>query len=93
MKHRRSVSNSLRVFTLTVPRAGQCRERHDSLYRTGAAANAVTEGDSRVMAYTYRLCVTDDPTNRIPFSRPKNYTPSDFEVHARLDRGVQSRRH
>ena len=42
------------------------------------------EGDSRVMAYTYRLCVTDDPTNRIPFSRPDNYTPSDFEVHARL---------
>ena len=36
------------------------------------------------MAYTYRLCVTDDPTNRIPFSRPENYTPSDFEVHARL---------
>ncbi len=42
------------------------------------------EGDSRVTAYTYRLCVTDDPTNRIPFSRPDNYTASDFEVHARL---------
>jgi hypothetical protein len=42
------------------------------------------DGDSRVMAYTYRLCVTDDPANRIPFSRPENYTASDFEVHARL---------
>jgi hypothetical protein len=42
------------------------------------------EGDSRVMAYTYRLCVTDDPTNRIPFSRPEDYTASAFEVHARL---------
>jgi hypothetical protein len=42
------------------------------------------QGDSRVMAYTYRLCVTDDPTNRIPFSRPEHYTPSDFEVHPRL---------
>ena len=42
------------------------------------------EGDSRVTAYTYRLCVTDDPANRIPFSQPENYTASDFEVHARL---------
>ena len=46
------------------------------------------EGDSRVTAYTYRLCVTDDPTNRIPFSRPDNYTASDFEVHARLAAAV-----
>jgi len=42
------------------------------------------DGDVRVMAYTYRLCVTDDPTNRIPFGRPEGYTPADFEVHARL---------
>jgi hypothetical protein len=41
-------------------------------------------GDARVMAYTYRLCVTDDPTNRIPFARPENYNAKDFEVHARL---------
>jgi hypothetical protein len=44
----------------------------------------VGEGDARVMAYTYRLCVTDDPTNRTPFTRPDNYTPTDFELHARL---------
>jgi hypothetical protein len=42
------------------------------------------DGDARVMAYTYRLCVTDDPTNRIPFTRPEGYNPADFEVHARL---------
>ena len=36
------------------------------------------------MAYTYRLCVTDDPTNRIPFTRPEGYTAADYEVHARL---------
>ena len=48
------------------------------------------EGDSRVTAYTYRLCVTDDPTNRIPFSRPDNYTASDFEVHARLAAAIPS---
>jgi hypothetical protein len=36
------------------------------------------------MAYTFRLCVTDDPTNRIPFSRPESYQAAAFEVHARL---------
>lgn len=42
------------------------------------------EGDARVMAYTYRLCVTDDPTNRIPFTRPEGYRAEDYELHARL---------
>ena len=42
------------------------------------------EGDSRVMAYTYRLCVTDDPSNRIPFERPENYDPARYEASARV---------
>jgi FAD dependent oxidoreductase len=42
------------------------------------------EGDSRVMAYTYRLCVTDDPSNRIPFERPENYDPAQYEASARV---------
>jgi len=42
------------------------------------------EGDSRVMAYTYRLCVTDDPANRIPFERPENYDPARYEASARV---------
>ena len=45
---------------------------------------AVGESDSRIMAYTYRLCVTDDPGNRIPFTRPANYDPERYEAHARL---------
>jgi hypothetical protein len=44
----------------------------------------VGDGDARVMAYTYRLCVTDDPTNRIPFTRPEGYVAEDYELHARL---------
>ena len=48
----------------------------------------VGDGDSRVTAYTYRLCVTDDPTNRIPFARPERYTPSDYELHARVAAAV-----
>ena len=44
----------------------------------------VGDGDARVTAYTYRLCVTDDPTNRIPFTRPERYAASDYELHARV---------
>lgn len=51
------------------------------------------QGDSRVMAYTYRLCVTDDPSNRIPFTPPAGYDAWEYEAHARLalalrDRGI-----
>jgi hypothetical protein len=42
------------------------------------------DADARVMAYTFRLCVTDDPGNRIPFSRPDGYSPADYEAHARM---------
>ena len=40
--------------------------------------------DSRVMASTFRLCVTDDPSNRTPFYRPESYDPADYEAHARV---------
>jgi hypothetical protein len=36
------------------------------------------------MAYIYRLCITDDPANMIPFEAPEGYDPADYEVHARL---------
>jgi hypothetical protein len=49
----------------------------------------VGDGDSRVTAYTYRLCVTDDPTNRIPFARPERYAASNYELHARLVAAVR----
>jgi len=40
--------------------------------------------DSRVMAYTYRLCVTDDPNNQIPFEAPEGYDPAQYEAMGRL---------
>lgn len=42
------------------------------------------EGDGRVMAYTYRLCVTDDPSNRIAFTAPPGYDPLRYEATARV---------
>lgn len=41
-------------------------------------------GDDRLMAYNYRLCVTDDPTNQVPFTRPADYDASRYEGTARV---------
>lgn len=38
------------------------------------------QGDKNVMVYSFRLCVTKDPANRVPFPQPTNYDPARFEV-------------
>ena len=40
-------------------------------------------GDKNVMAYSFRLCLTRDPENRVPFPKPKHYNPARFEVMRR----------
>lgn len=42
------------------------------------------EGDSRIQAYCYRLCMTDCAENRIPFAKPENYDPADYELLRRV---------
>jgi FAD dependent oxidoreductase len=42
------------------------------------------ESDGRLMAYNYRLCVTDDPDNRVPFTRPADFDPARYEGSARV---------
>ncbi len=37
-------------------------------------------GDKNVMVYSFRLCVTKDPANRMPFPAPAHYDPARFEV-------------
>jgi hypothetical protein len=37
-------------------------------------------GDKNVMIYSFRLCVTKDPANRVPFPKPANYDPARFEI-------------
>ena len=37
-------------------------------------------GERSVMAYGFRLCVTADPANRVPFPEPKQYDPARFEL-------------
>ena len=41
-------------------------------------------GDHRVQAYCFRMCLTNDPSNRIPFSKPENYDPSQYELLVRI---------
>jgi hypothetical protein len=37
-------------------------------------------GEQTVMVYSFRLCLTKDPANRLPFPAPKAYDPARFEL-------------
>ena len=37
-------------------------------------------GDNNVMVYSFRLCVTKNAANRVPFPKPAKYDPARFEV-------------
>ncbi len=38
------------------------------------------DGDARVQAYCFRLCLTHKPENRIPFAKPEGYDERDYEL-------------
>ncbi|WP_417359753.1 FAD-dependent oxidoreductase [Galbibacter sp.] len=38
------------------------------------------EGDDKIQAYCFRMCLTDVPENRIPFKKPDNYNELDYEL-------------
>ena len=42
------------------------------------------EGDNKVQAYCYRMCLTDHPENRIPFAKPEGYDPKQYELLVRI---------
>ncbi len=42
------------------------------------------EGDKRVQAYCFRMCLTNDPANRIPFPKPEGYDAKQYELLARV---------
>ena len=49
------------------------------------------DGDHRVQAFCFRLCLTDYPENRMPFPRPEGYNRDDYELLSRiLARGVHT---
>jgi hypothetical protein len=42
------------------------------------------QGDDKVQAYCYRMCLTDHPENRVPFPRPEGYDPKQYELLLRV---------
>lgn len=41
------------------------------------------EGDDKVQAYCFRMCLTDDPKNSVPFPKPEGYDPARYELYLR----------
>ena len=41
-------------------------------------------GDNLIQAYNFRICLTDNPENRIPIEKPDNYDPSKYELLLRV---------
>jgi hypothetical protein len=41
-------------------------------------------GDRKVQAYNYRMILTNDPDNRLPFAKPATYNAKRFELLARF---------
>ncbi len=40
--------------------------------------------DKKVQAYNFRMCLSSDPNNQIPYPKPKNYNPGRYELLRRL---------
>lgn len=52
------------------------------------------QADSRVQAYNYRVCLTTVPENRVPFPKPPDYDPIQYELLARdMDAGYRGMFH
>lgn len=41
------------------------------------------EGDKSIQAYCFRMCLTKELLNRIPFTRPENYDRQQYEIYLR----------
>ncbi len=45
----------------------------------------IGEADDNLMAYSFRACITNNVENSVPFPKPPNYNPEDFELSRRLN--------
>lgn len=51
------------------------------------------EGDTKIQAYCFRMCLTDDPGNRIPIEKPEGYDSLEYELLLRaLEAGMPKER-
>jgi hypothetical protein len=42
------------------------------------------DGDKKVQAYCFRMCLTKNPDNRVPFPKPEGYDPAQYELLIRV---------
>nr|WKN34053.1 FAD-dependent oxidoreductase [Tunicatimonas sp. TK19036] len=42
------------------------------------------EGDDKIQAYCFRMCLSNHPDNRVPFPKPASYDPATYELLARV---------
>ncbi|TCK80865.1 FAD-dependent oxidoreductase [Albibacterium bauzanense] len=42
------------------------------------------EGDNRLQAYCFRMCLSNNPDNRVPFPKPAGYDPNQYELLIRV---------
>jgi flavin-dependent dehydrogenase len=49
----------------------------------GGAPEPVGSADKRIQSYNFRLCLTDDPANRVPLEPPPNYDAAQWELLGR----------
>lgn len=42
------------------------------------------DGDNKIQAYNFRMCLTDLPANRVPFPKPAGYDPKQYELLLRV---------
>jgi len=42
------------------------------------------EGDKRIQAYCYRMCLSENPANQVPFPKPAGYDPKQYELLVRV---------
>lgn len=40
-------------------------------------------GDKRIMGFCFRMCLTDDRENQLPFLAPEDYDPRNYEIYRR----------
>lgn len=50
----------------------------------------IGEGDRRVQAYNFRICMTDDPELKIPWRRPADFDPDLYVLATRWFRGEKN---
>lgn len=41
-------------------------------------------GDHRIQAYCFRMCLSNHPENQVPFPKPANYDPAQYDLLARV---------